>query len=140
MHAHKVIFMVIGGYALPAYGYTRTTQDIDIFIKPTKANAKKTIAALREAGYEIVENSMIEKFLKTRVLIRQYVLDTDIHPHVAGVDFSGAWKRRVKSFVHGIEVFVPSLDDMLAMKLAANRDKDQEDIKRLKEFKRQKGI
>lgn len=130
---------MIGGYALPAYGFTRTTEDIDIFIKPTKANAKKTIAALRETGYEAVNDSMVDKFLKTKVLIRQYVLDTDIHPHVTGVDFPGVWKRRIRSLVHGVEVFVPSLDDMLAMKLAANRDKDQEDIKRLREFKRQKG-
>jgi len=34
-----------------------------------------------------VEDLTIEQLLKKKTLFRQYILDTDIHPFVAGVEF-----------------------------------------------------
>ncbi len=48
---HKTKFVVIGAYALPAHGYSRSTYDIDILYEPTKANIYKVVEALKECGY-----------------------------------------------------------------------------------------
>src|SRR5262249_11408511 len=61
----------------------RATLDVDIFIEPTPENAERTRAALAAFGYDLCDVS-VEDLLETKVLIRQYVLETDIHPFVKG--------------------------------------------------------
>ena len=127
---HKIIFVVIGAYSLPPLGYTRTTLDIDIFVKPTRANAKRTLDALKEFGYDVTDASIVG-ILKKKLLIRGYDLDTDIHPFVKGVDFETVWRNKIKSKIYETECYFSSLEDMIKMKKAAGRVKDKEDLKYL---------
>lgn len=39
-------YLLIGGYALNAHGYTRATEDVDILLAPGRANGEKVIQAL----------------------------------------------------------------------------------------------
>ncbi len=135
---HRVVFLIIGAWALPAYGYVRTTEDVDVFIKPTVENAKRTMRALKEIGYDIIDGVGVSTFLKSKVLLREYVLRTDIHPFVAGTNFEEAWASRVETVIKGLKVFVPSLDIAIKMKEAAGRPKDTLDLQILREIKRQK--
>ena len=128
---HKVKFLVIGAWALPAYGYERTTRDVDIFFEPTEANTLNLVKALQAMGYDGIQNLAIEHILKKKILFRQFILQTDIHPFVKGATFEEAWKSRVETEIKGQKVFVPSFDTLLAMKRAANRERDQEDIRQL---------
>lgn len=52
---HRVKHVLVGGFAVIYYGYVRTTQDIDILIYPSKANAKKLLKALDEFGFGDIE-------------------------------------------------------------------------------------
>jgi hypothetical protein len=104
------------------------TRDIDIFVEPTRANARRTIAALLDVGYDSVMDVPPEIFLTKKVLLRQYVLQADIHPFVKGVSFKDAWKRRKKTNIKGLGVFVPSLEDLIIMKRAAGRKRDKLDL------------
>ena len=133
---NKVQFLVVGAWAIPAYGRPRMTNDVDVFIKPTKENAKRTIKALLAIGYAAAQDVPPVLFLKKKVLFRQYVLQVDIHPFVKGVSFVRAWKNRKITTISGCKVFVPSLDDLIAMKKAAGRSKDREDIKELSVVKK----
>jgi len=132
---NKVDFLIIGATAFPVYGYSRATLDIDIFIRAEKINAKKTLKALNEFGYD-VSDITIEELLMNKILIRQYILETDIHPFVAGVEFEEVWKNKIKNKIGDIEVYFPSLDDIIKMKKAAARNKDLEDLKILEKIKR----
>lgn len=49
--------------------------------------------ALVEVGYDVVIDERAETFLTKKVLIRQYVLQTDIHPFVRGTDFKLSGKQ-----------------------------------------------
>jgi len=128
---HKVKFVVIGAEAFPAYGYSRTTLDIDIFIEPTIENAQKTIKALKEFGYDVIDDITLESFLDNKTLIRQYLIATDIHPFVKGVEFQNVWKKKIRAKIGNIYVYFPSIEDMIKMKKAAGRVKDKEDLKYL---------
>ncbi|MBW8041677.1 MAG: hypothetical protein FVQ85_17000 [Planctomycetes bacterium] len=50
---HKVRFVVIGATAFPVHGYSRATLDIDLFIEPSEANARRTHEALKSFGYDV---------------------------------------------------------------------------------------
>ena len=91
---HKVVFVIIGATAFPVHGYSRATLDIDIFIKPERRNAERTMDALKAFGYDMVEVT-VDDLLKKKLLIRQYTTETDIHPFVKGVTFETVWKNRV---------------------------------------------
>ncbi|KAF0134026.1 MAG: hypothetical protein FD145_968 [Candidatus Saganbacteria bacterium] len=131
---HKVKFVLIGAMAFPRYGYSRTTLDVDIFIEPTKKNAEKTYKALKKFGYD-VSDITINDLLSKKLLIRQYMVETDIHPFVAGVTFQEIWKNKESGEIGDIKVYFPSLKDLIKMKKAAGRDKDKEDLKILKKLK-----
>jgi hypothetical protein len=49
-NAHGVEFLIIGGYAVGAHGHERATKDLDVWIRPTLANAKRAFKALHEFG------------------------------------------------------------------------------------------
>lgn len=48
---HGVRFLVVGAHALAAHGRPRATQDLDVLVAPTPANARKVSAALAEFGF-----------------------------------------------------------------------------------------
>lgn len=132
---HKVDFVIIGATAFPVYGYARATLDIDIFIRPTEVNAQRTWQALKEFGYDVTDVKM-KDLLKKKLLIRQYAVETDIHPFVKGVSFEDVWKNRVRERFGGTLVNFASLNDLIRMKRAAGRTKDLEDLKYLKRLKK----
>ncbi len=132
---NKADFVIIGATAFPVYGYSRATLDLDIFIRPTRENAERVMKSLEEFGYDISDIS-IRDFLEKKVLIRQYILETDIHPFVAGVDFEDVWETKVKDKIGNVEVYFASLDNLIKMKKSAGRAKDIEDLKYLERIKK----
>ena len=130
----KVDFVIIGATAFPVYGYARATLDIDIFIKPSKDNAEKTWQALQAFGYDVTDVKT-EDLLKKKLLIRQYAVETDIHPFVKGITFERVWKNKVKAKFGNTIVYFASLGDLIRMKRAAARPKDIEALRYLKKLK-----
>jgi len=137
LNENKAAYVVIGATAFPAYGYTRATLDIDLFVKPTRPNIHRVMKALREFGYDLADFTEAD-FLTHKVLIRQFVVETDIHPFVKGVSFDEIWKHRIPGRIGKAEVFFPSLEDMIRMKNAAGRAKDREDLKFLRKLLKKK--
>ena len=131
LNENKAEFVVIGATAFPAYGYARATLDIDLFVKPFRSNIRRVMKALRYFGYDLADFTEND-FLTHKVLIRQYVLETDIHPFVKGVSFDEIWKNKISGKIGKADVFFPSLEDMIRMKKAAGRSKDREDLKFLR--------
>jgi len=132
---HKVDFVIIGATAFPIHGYARSTLDIDIFMRPDKSNAEQVWHALKEFGYDVTDIT-IEDLLKKKILIRQYAVETDIHPFVKGINFEQIWKNKVKAKFGDTFVYFSSLDDLIKMKQAAGRTKDLEDLKHLQKIRK----
>jgi hypothetical protein len=49
--AHRAPFLIIGGHAVNAYGYSRFTKDLDILVKKEERTA--WLSALRDAGFTL---------------------------------------------------------------------------------------
>jgi len=138
LNARSVRYVVIGATAFPVHGYARATLDIDLFIEPTAENARRVLEALAEFGYDVSDVSL-EELLSKKVLIRQYLVETDIHPHVRGVEFGQVWERRVMDRIGATPAAFASLDDLISMKEAAGRPKDLEDLRVLRKLRDEKG-
>jgi predicted nucleotidyltransferase len=134
---HKVRFVIIGATAFPVHGYSRATLDIDIFMEPTPRNAERARDALKSFGYDMSDVS-VDDLLTNKLLIRQYVVETDIHPFVKGTTFERVWANKVKSRFGRTFVWFASLDDLIRMKKAAGRPKDKEDLKFLRRLKQRR--
>jgi len=132
-----VRYVIIGAMAFPIHGYVRATLDVDVFIEPTEENARRTWEALRDFGYDVTDLS-IEDLLTKKVLIRQYLVETDIHPFVAGVNFEEVWENRVEGQIGETKAWFASLDDLIRMKKAAGRPKDLQDLEVLLKLKERK--
>ena len=50
-HAEGVEYVVVGGYAVIAHGFPRTTADLDLLVRPTVPNARRVVRALARFGY-----------------------------------------------------------------------------------------
>lgn len=137
LKGHKVDFVIIGATAFPVHGYARATLDIDIFLRPERTNAERAWHALKEFGYDVTDIE-IEDLLKKKVLIRQYAVETDLHPFVKGVSFDQVWKNRVRAKFGDTFIYFASLDDLIKMKKGAGRPRDLEDLKILRRLKRLK--
>lgn len=134
LNEHDVRYVVIGATAFPVHGYARATLDVDVFIEPTEENARNTMAALRAFGYD-VSDLTVEDLLQKKVLIRQYIVQTDLHPFVKGVRWADVWANRVESLLGSTPVSFASLDDLIRMKRAAGRPKDVEDLRVLERLR-----
>jgi hypothetical protein len=137
LNAHSVRYVVIGATAFPIHGYARATLDVDIFIEPTLENAGRVRAALIAFGYDLSDVS-VDDLLRQKVLIRQYVLEVDIHPFVAGASFEDVWRNRVEERLGTEPAAFASLGDLIRMKEAAGRVKDLEDLRALREIQRRR--
>ena len=132
---NRVKFVIIGATAFPVHGYSRATLDIDIFIKAEEQNARRVLKALKEFGYDVTDIT-IDDLLTKKLLIRQYLVESDIHPFVKGITFDDIWKNKVKARFGKTFVWFASLDDLIKMKKAAGRSKDKEDLKYLLKLKK----
>lgn len=48
LNEHEVKYVLVGGWAVIFEGYSRTTQDMDVLVEPTKENAVRVLAVLKE--------------------------------------------------------------------------------------------
>jgi predicted nucleotidyltransferase len=125
---------VIGALAFPHHGYARATLDVDVFIDATPENAARCLAALADFAFDVTDLT-VEDLTRYKVLIRQYVIQVDLHPFVAGAQFEDVFQRSEASTIGEVPVRVPCLDDLIAMKVAAGRPKDLEDLKYLTQLR-----
>jgi len=138
LNAYDVEYVVIGATAFPHHGYARATLDVDIAIVATSENASRTRAALLAYGFDLTDVSE-EDLLRFKLLIRDYSLQLDVHPFVKGIDIRTLVNHAEPSTIGGVPCKVASLSDLIAMKRAAGRPKDLDDLAHLLEIAARRG-
>jgi len=133
LNAHKVEYMLIGGFAMGAYGHMRGTNDLDIFINATDENAERAMNACLAYGIDKNEVQK-EMFITPKMIgIGQPPLRIEVLKKLDNVDFKYAFQRIKKTTLDGIEIKVVGLEDLRLLKKAAvkgrNMARDQEDLK-----------
>ena len=118
----KVKFLLVGAYALAAHGYPRATMDIDIWVMPSPQNADAVLRALRRFGASL-HNLTKEDLQKdgTIFLIGLVPRRIDIITAASGLQFEETYGRSLLVKIEGIEVHIPSIDDLIRNKRASRR-------------------
>ena len=128
-NAQRVEYIVVGAHALAAHGHVRATKDLDIWVRSERANAARTIQALREFG-ALLHDLTVEDLLRPGVVFQIGVdpVRIDVITAIDGVDFSRAWKNRLRTAFSDVPVDVLSREDLITNKRASGRTQDLADV------------
>ena len=132
----EVNYLVVGAYALGAYGLPRATGDIDLWVLADNDNSRKIYNCLSKFGSpmgQINELTFAEQGVIFQIGLAPRRID--IITKIDGVDFKQAYSRRKKITIEGIEVFFISREDLLINKQATGREKDRLDVEQLRQNK-----
>ncbi len=132
----KVRFILIGAYALAAHGYPRATMDMDIWVMPSPDNAEAVLRALRRFGAPL-HNLTKEDLQKDGTIFQIGVAPRriDIITAASGLEFEPAYQNSIPMDIDGIEVRIPSIDDLIINKKATGRTRDLADAEALEFLK-----
>ncbi len=132
----KAEFLLVGAYAMAAHGYPRATMDIDIWVMPSPENANAVLRALDRFGAPL--HDLTEADLRKDDTIFQIGVAPrriDIITGASGLDFTTTFAHSRVIDIEGLDVHVPSLDDLIRNKKASGRTKDLADIEALEKLR-----
>lgn len=129
LNANHVEYMVVGGYAMWAYGHPRYTGDIDFWIKPEAENARRLLCCLEEFGFGSL-NLKQQEFEQVDAVIQLGFPPAriDLMTSISGVQFDEAFAHRIVVNLDGLELSVIGLQEFIVNKKAIGRHKDLGDI------------
>jgi len=129
---NKVKFLVVGAYAMGAYGYPRATGDFDIWVESSLLNSRKIYKSLSEFGAPLQEISE-ETFCEEGIILQIGVAPRriDIITKIDGVNFKQAYSNKEKIKIETLIIPFLSKADLIKNKKSTGREKDKLDIKYL---------
>jgi hypothetical protein len=131
-NAHKVEYIIVGGYALAFHGAPRYTGDIDIFVKPNGENAARIMSALKDFGFGSVGLTS-QDFEKSGHVVQLGVppVRIDIITSISGVSWNDAFSDRAAGKYGDIQVHYIGHKQFILNKRAMGRKKDLADLEAL---------
>jgi hypothetical protein len=147
---HEVRYLLVGGMAAIAHGLNRTTVDLDFVVQLAPDNVRRAMMAFAEIGYRPQAPVRAEDFADSEIrrqwivakqmIVFQLVADVpDAYPVDVFVaepfDFDREWATSPQVEL-APDLFVPvlNLPRLLALKLAAGRPNDLDDVRRLQKL------
>jgi hypothetical protein len=137
--AHAVDYVLIGGVAVQAHGYTRATNDLDVVAAPELANLSRLGEALTELEARLARSArrvdLSDPHLLRRAPLipiatkhgRLDLINLDQLPG-APRSYEDLRARAITARVAGHDIPVAGVDDLVRLKRAAGRESDLRDI------------
>jgi len=134
LNEHDVEYLVVGAYALAFHGAPRYTGDLDVFVRPDSANARRVIEALSDFGFSF-PNLTEEDFQNPDKVVQLGVppVRIDLITSISGVSWEQADAGKVSGVIGDISVNLLGREEFLANKRASGRKKDLADVEALGE-------
>jgi len=139
----KINYMLIGGWALPAYGQIRSTQDLDIAIEITQRSdkLKKLVSELRKEGYQIPTNNPQLNYSMFIAIDPLNMVEIELWLRPDGIEIDeDLLKRRVEIKIDGVPFWTIGPEDFIVNKLSRSDRShgDEEDV--ISVLERRKGL
>lgn len=131
---NKVKFLVVGAYAMGAYGYPRATGDFDIWVDTSAENSKKVYHSLLKFGASL--SDINEKTFCDEGIILQIGVAPrriDFISNIDGVNFSHAYSNKQEIEIEGLSIPFISKEDLIRNKESTGREKDKLDAQYLRQ-------
>lgn len=134
-NSSEVQYMLIGGFAVSYYGYTRTTADFDLWVKPDNQNRNNIIKALISLDYteeEIQDLSEQDFSLPVSFQLGGNHFSIDVMTFISGVNFDEAFELAVQEKVNNEDPLrIIHRNHLIINKLLTGRTKDKLDVESL---------
>jgi len=130
-----VDFVIVGAYALAFHGAPRASGDIDLFVRPTPANAQRVYDALARFGPPLEAAGVTAADFTQPGAVYQIGLPPrriDVLTEISGLTFDEAWASRITAEIDGRTVSFIGREALLKNKEASGRPKDVADVARLR--------
>ncbi len=135
--AHRVQFVVIGGFAVVAHRFVRATDDSDVLVPNDADNDRRTIAALtaldgvRERDKAPVLERHLAGAAHLRALTSAGLVDV-MRGGLAPLDFATVAARAITARTpRGESFLIAGLSSVVAFKRLAGRPQDRRDLEEL---------
>ncbi|MBK9015379.1 MAG: hypothetical protein IPM82_15695 [Saprospiraceae bacterium] len=142
LNAHDVQYLLVGGFAVNAYGFARNTGDLDLWVNDTPENRKalgQACAAAGIAGGELLADMDWAPGWTGFHLANSFKVEIMGHlSFFTKNDFPACYEKAEKIQMDGTEVRVLHLHDLLKEKQATGRPKDLEDIEQLRKIDKER--
>jgi len=131
----KLPYVVMGGLAVRAYGIPRATYDIDFTITIERERLKELYDAVETLGYAVPEAYTAGwvdavggmPLVKFQIFVEDNGIDIDVF--LAETEFQqSVVSRRRREELDGAVLFLVSPEDLVLLKLLANRPRDIADV------------
>lgn len=134
LNAHKVKFMIVGGYALAFHGVPRFKGIIDIYVNPDHENAKRILDALADFGFDSLDLSLDDFQDQDNVIqLGLPPVRIDLLTSISGVKWQEADAAKEAGLFGDVSVMYIGKKQFIANKRAIGRMKDLADIEALGE-------
>ena len=136
LDSNNVKYMLVGGIATIYHGHTRSTTDLDLWIKDSPENKKKLVSSLKDMnvpGAELYLNvDLIPGW--SSIKIGEEGFEADLMGYMKAFkenDFDTVYERSIRAELDDVAFRVINLNDLIVEKKANARPKDLADIKGL---------
>jgi hypothetical protein len=145
----RVRYLVVGGVAVVLHGYLRTTLDLDLVLQLEQTNVERALEALAGLGFQPQAPVPLSSFAdpqirETWLREKNMTVFSLWHPEHPGFavdlfvqepfDFDAVYRRALRVPLQTTEATVISREDLVAMKRAAGRALDLDDVTALSEL------
>ncbi len=131
LSAHKVRYMIVGGYATGYHGYVRATGDLDIFVEVSESNADKLVQTFRDFGFDagVTKDLFLAKGKMVRV--GHPPLRLEILTEITGVTFEDCYTSCEEIEIDDVKIRFIDMYHLLKNKSSTGRTKDKLDVEML---------
>ena len=134
LNNNQVDYILVGGYSVILHGYSRTTGDMDIWVKKERENYLRLVNAFKEFKmpvFDMTEEIFLENPELNVFTFGRAPSSIDIMTDVKGLNFNETFESAQVVEVGKIKVRLIHLNHLLQAKSASGRHKDLDDIENL---------
>ncbi|PZV82818.1 nucleotidyltransferase DUF2204 [Algoriphagus aquaeductus] len=137
LNEQGVDYILVGGFSVIIHGYSRTTGDMDIWVRKTKENYSRLEKAFYQFGMPVFDMTEWNFLHHPEWNVFSYgksPVAIDIMTEVKGLDFDQAFNQSKIYDDGGLKVRTLHKNDLIDAKLASKRSKDLDDLENLENY------
>ena len=133
LNSNRVEYLIVGAFAVAHHGFPRYTGDLDILVRPSADNARRTMEALTQFGFGAlgIRSEDIESPGKV-VQLGVPPNRVDLLTSISGLTFEEASASRVESELDGMAAYFIGRSALIRNKESTGRAKDLGDAEELR--------
>lgn len=137
LNNNGVKYLLVGGYAVIFYGYSRTTGDMDVWVDCTTENYRLLVKAFNEFRmpvFDMTEERFLQKEKFDVFRFGRKPVAIDIMTKMAALVFDECYKQKQIFNDDGLLLPVVHINNLITAKKVAGRNKDLDDLQHLPPF------